>query len=79
MKATITSTSAVVEMNDNAGRPFNARVWEGETEGGVRFTAYIAVVQAHKDDDNSVFVRELTEHSTPRADTQRAIDMRFII
>ena len=79
MKASISSTSAITEMNDALGRRFLARVWEGVTEGGVRFTAYIAVVQAHKDDDNSVFERELTEHTPPRADTQRAIDARFII
>ena len=79
MKASIASTTAVVEMKDSAGRTFRARVWEGLTECGVKFTAYIGVVEVHKGDDNSVFERELSEHTAPRVDTQRAIDARFII
>jgi hypothetical protein len=79
MKATIVSTDQIVEMKDTNGRPYMARVWEGESDGGVRFTAFISTVQVHRDDDNTVFERELQEHKAPRADTQRAIDMRFVL
>ena len=79
MKATITSTDQIVEMKDPKGRSYMARVWEGKSDGGVRFTAYIPTVQVARDADNSVFERELREHAAPRADTMRAIDLRFIL
>jgi hypothetical protein len=79
MKASIESTTAIVEMKDCVGRKFTARVWEGVTAAGVAFTAYIAIAQVKREDDNSEFVRELVESPDPNADTQRAIDMRFII
>jgi hypothetical protein len=79
MKATITSTDQIVEMKDPKGRTFQGRVWEGLSEGGVAFTAYIPVVQVHRNADNSVFERELREHDAPSADTRRAIDMRFVL
>lgn len=80
MKARITSTDQIVDIQA-VGHPgmTKARVWEGVTEAGVRFTAYIPVVQVHKSDDNSVFERELTEHKPPEDWTQRAIDARFIL
>lgn len=80
MKAQITSTDQIVDVAA-IGFPgkTKARVWEGVTEGGVRFTAYIPIVQVHKSDDNSVFERELSEHKPPEPWTQRAIDMRMIL
>lgn len=42
MKATIESTSAIVDMRDHLGQPYRARVWHGVTETGVEFTLYIA-------------------------------------
>jgi len=80
MKAQITSTDRIVTI-DAVGFPDNktkARVWEGVTEAGVRFVAYIPVVQVHKDEDNSQFERELSEHASPGPATLRAIDARFI-
>lgn len=81
MKATITSTDQVVEIDciGDWPRRTQARVWEGVTEAGVPFTAYIPLVQVHKDADNSVFDRELREHKRPEPATQRAIDARFIL
>ncbi len=79
MKATICSTPVVVEMKDAHGNPFTARVWEGETAGGVAFTAYIPVVQVRSKADNAEFLRDLQEHRQPSAETLRAIDLRFII
>lgn len=94
MKATIVSTDQIVEidapgapppgLSHESGRPFPskrvmARVWEGETESGVKFTAYIPVVQVARTDDNSQFERELSEHKRPEDWTRRAIDMRLIL
>ena len=79
MKASIESTTEVVEIRDPSGRPANARVWEGVTAAGVRFTAYITCVQVLKTDDCEEFVRDLQEHKRPDASTVRAIDLRFVI
>lgn len=74
MKATIESTDKVVVVN-----MARARVWEGVTEAGVPFVAYIAMVQVKNDADNSQFERELEQHKQPSAETVRAIDARFIL
>ncbi len=79
MKASIESTTEVVEISDPSGRRASARVWEGVTAGGVRFTAYITCVQVLTKDQNDEFARDLQEHKRPDASTQRAIDLRFVI
>lgn len=79
MKASIESTTEVVTITDIKGNRCLARVWEGKTEAGVPFVAYITTVQVHKSHDGSQFARELQEHKQPNADTRRAIDLRFII
>lgn len=76
MKATITSTAAVVSISDDG--KVQARVWEGVTEGGIAFTAYVAMCQVRAIADNSEFERDLTEHKLPDAATLRAIDMRMV-
>lgn len=75
MKATIESTSAFVVTSDGA----EARVWEGVTEGGIAFVAYISLVQVRRDADNSEFARELREHKQPSAATMHAIDLRLVL
>lgn len=81
MKARITSTDRIVKIKPamNGFRSVKARVWEGVTEGGVAFTAYITLVHVLKDDDNSEFERELKEHKEPDAATRRAIDARMVL
>ena len=79
MKAEITSTNQIVDISDSSGRCAAARVWEGVTEGGVPFVAYITCVQVRKREDNSQFESELMEHKFPEAETSRAIDLRFVI
>lgn len=79
MKATITSTDAVVEMRDVRERPFLSRVWEGVTENGIPFTAYIPIVQVARQEDQRQFDEELTYHKHPTEETVRAIDMRFVV
>jgi hypothetical protein len=79
MKATITSTTEVVEIIDIVGNRAFARVWEGVSEKGVPFTAYITSVQVRSNADCSQFAAELKEHKPPEPETRRAIDLRFII
>lgn len=79
MKASITSTTAIVEIKDLRGRIHAARVWEGVTEAGIPFTAYITTVMVARQHDQSAFERELVEQVQPSAETKRAIDQRFII
>jgi hypothetical protein len=78
MEATIKSTDQIVDVKaiGHSGLT-KARVWEGVTAAGVRFTAYIPIVQVHKDDDNVQFERELSEHKQPENWTARAIEARF--
>lgn len=89
MKATITSTDKIVtidavgvecssEYGSGGSCQTKARVWEGVTEGGVAFVAYIPLVQVKRDADNAQFERELVEHARASAETLRAIDARFI-
>lgn len=78
MKATIESTNHTVTRQ--GAENYTARVWEGVTEAGVPFTAYIVLVQVHKDDDNSQFEAELQEHKQPSEQTSRAVyDMRYFV
>lgn len=77
MKAVIESTTVIVNL-DKEGK-VQARVWEGVTDGGVAFVAYVAVCQVRRNADNSEFERELREHKTPDVNTQHAIDLRMII
>lgn len=78
MKATITSTDQIVSI-DKRGE-VKARVWEGVTEGGIPFTAYVHMCQVRRNADNSEFERALAEtHKPADAETLRAIDVRFVI
>lgn len=80
MKANITSPNKIVTIAAiGFGGQTKARVWEGVTEGGVPFTAYIPVVQVARQADNSQFERELSEHVQPSPETMRAIDARMIL
>lgn len=60
MKATLESTSKIVEFN---GVP--ARIWEGKTEKGIPFHAFIVRVGVSKDADSTEFEVELKETRSP--------------
>lgn len=64
MKATIESTEKIVQLKAPAdAKPgyLPARVWEGTTERGVRFHAYITRVAVAPDQDQSQFEDQLRE------------------
>lgn len=70
MKITVESTSKIIH---HRGVP--VRVWEGETERGVKMVAFIAYVAVATDADNSQFEAELQErHREPVA-----FDLRMIM
>src|SRR5262245_4354597 len=69
MKATIESTDQIVAI----GRADETRVWEGITEGGIEFVAYISLLQVRRDKDCAEFDRALREHKQPSDTTRRAV------
>lgn len=74
MKITIESTSKIVELN---GIP--ARVWEGQTESGVKIHCFINRVAIDKDEPRvEEFEKELQEQKVPSVEVQ-AIPSRLII
>lgn len=74
MKITIESTSKIVTVND-----VPARIWEGQTESGIKVHCYITRIAIDKDEPNaSQFQRELQEHSAPSAEVE-VIPMRLIL
>lgn len=73
MKVTLENTSKIVELN---GVP--ARVWEGETESGIKVHAFITRIAAEKSQDLSQFEKELLEQKAPSAELQ-GIPLRMII
>jgi hypothetical protein len=78
MKATIESTTKIVELETSGGARMQARVWEGVSENGVPFHAFIVRVGASKDADLSQFEADLKEQAAPSVGIQ-AIPLRLII
>ena len=60
MKVSLESTTKIVELNG-----IQCRVWEGETEKGVKCHAFIPLIACHKRDDCSQFREELEEKASP--------------
>lgn len=60
MKAQLESTSKIITVNG-----IEARVWEGLTENGIRFHAFIVRVGVEKTSDLSQFEAELKETRPP--------------
>lgn len=73
MKATINSTEKIVTIN---GVP--ARLWQGESENGIKFHAFITRVAVEKEADCSEFEKELQECEPMKAEFE-AFPTRMII
>lgn len=74
MRVTIESTEKIIEFN---GIP--ARVWEGETESGIKIHCYITRVAINADESRiDEFQKELQEQKPPSAEIQ-AIPLRMIL
>lgn len=61
MRMTIQNTSQITTIN---GVP--ARIWEGESEGGVKVTCFITRVAVNEKDDTAQFEAELKEFEPPK-------------
>lgn len=73
MTMTISSTTKVVSLNG-----IDCRVWEGETERGVKVHVYIPRVAAAPDQDLSQFEAELQEQRPPSPEIA-GIPLRMIL
>jgi hypothetical protein len=73
MKITIENTTKIVKLDD-----VPARIWEGETDSGVKVICYITRIAVADGEDHEQFRRELLEQRTPSAEVQ-AIPLRLII
>ena len=73
MKIILESTTKIVELN---GVP--ARIWEGETEDGIKLHAYVTRVAVNREQDSSQFEKELQQHMAPSPEVE-AIPLRMIL
>ena len=79
MKIIIENTSRIVTLEGAEGeRGIPARVWEGETESGIKVQCLITRIAALKTDDLSQFDRELQNVREPSAEVQ-AFPLRLIL
>lgn len=74
MKVTLQNTEKVVQIN---GR--DARVWEGQTEGGVPCFALVVRIGCPIDANASEFERELLATDPVRPDLTAAIPTRLVL
>ena len=79
MKITIESTTRTVLVKTSAlSDGLVCRVWEGQTESGVKIQALIPRIAALADQDLSQFEAELQEQKAPSADVQ-CFPLRMIL
>ena len=70
MKAVMISTNRFVELPQNGGRP---RVWEGTTDSGIPFVAYVIAVHVGAGEKAAAFTRELKQSGPPSIAAENAI------
>ena len=74
MKIIIESTTKIVHLND-----VPARVWEGQTESGIKVHCYITRIAINEDEPRAdEFRNELQEQKVPSVEVE-AIPLRMII
>ncbi len=76
MRVMAESTAKIVELASRG--PISARIWEAETESGVKCFLWVTRVQVRADQDCSQFERELAEQRAPSVELQ-AIPFRLIL
>jgi len=80
MRVTLESTDKIVTVVIN-GQEVPARVWQGETAGGVACHAYITRIAVANLLDATEFERDLRAQAPMRADVQalpdRLVELRF--
>jgi hypothetical protein len=81
MKANIESTTRLVNMMVRCGtngHGMPARIWQGVTEGGVKFYLFVTRVAVGKNADNAQFEAELKEMAAPSAEAE-SFPLRMIL
>jgi hypothetical protein len=73
----IAPTSRTVELVTEHG-PVPARIWEGETDGGLPVICWVTRVAAKRDDDLSELETALAEQRPPSAEAQE-FPLRMIL
>ena len=77
MKLNIESTTKIVELSiGNARVP--ARIWEGQTDTGIRVHCYVTRVAVGEDQDQAQFESELRECRAPSPEVD-AIPLRPVL
>ena len=74
MKITIESTTMIVDASG-----VQCRVWEGQTERGVKVQCLIPRIAAKKGQDLTQFEAEFQEQAPPSADAIKVFPMRMIL
>ncbi len=64
MKVTLENTTKIVTLNID-GHDVPARIWEGETENGVKCHAFITRIAVHNTDEAGEFEKDLEEQKPP--------------
>jgi hypothetical protein len=78
VKITIESTTEVIELEYDNGARIPARVWEGETESGIKVQCLITRIAASSHADLAQFESELKEQRAPQMEP-RAFPLRMIL
>jgi len=73
MKITIENTTKIIDLftNISGGDSVPARIWEGETESGIKVIAYITRIAVANKDNQEQFEKELSEQRAPSEAVQR--------
>jgi hypothetical protein len=82
MRVQLESTDKIVELVVGVGArsaSVPARIWEGETESGIKVHAFITRIAVHKDDDASQFEAELKEQRSPSRELAGVYPARMIL
>lgn len=77
MKLSLISTTKIVELEVTGG-VVPARIWEGETESGIKVHCYITLVAVAEGENTEQFDTELRQCKAPSA-AVAAIPLRLIL
>jgi len=77
MTITVQSTTKIVQLR-SGGVDFACRVWEGQTDTGVKVHVFIPRIAAKDNQDLSQFETELLEQRAPSFEIA-ALPLRFIL
>lgn len=74
MKITIESTSQIMTING-----VRCRIWEGETESGIKVNCIIPRIAVYENSDQTQFDKELQEVKPPSKEALEAFPLKMII